>query len=164
MDLILARTRTFSDAQSVGVPWLRLSDEICVQVTFVCLRVSAELGKCLAAKKMGLVFGGFKHGLMGLTAKGAMEGGGHVIGVTIPRFRGGYLLKIFLRAGDLLQIYHVIGVTSPRFRGEFLLKISRMGDLLQIPTAVTSATCSGTKYKSLIIDEQTGEMYYCQVL
>ncbi|HTT95862.1 MAG TPA: TIGR00730 family Rossman fold protein [Solirubrobacterales bacterium] len=44
-----------------------------------------ELGATLAARDLGLVFGGEAAGLMGAVADGAVEGGGEVIGV-IPRF------------------------------------------------------------------------------
>ncbi|MVT12263.1 LOG family protein [Chitinophaga tropicalis] len=39
------------------------------------------LGKTLAARKIGLVYGGANVGLMGAVANGAMENGGEVIGV-----------------------------------------------------------------------------------
>ncbi|WP_421938904.1 TIGR00730 family Rossman fold protein [Pedobacter sp.] len=43
------------------------------------------LGKTLANKNIGLVYGGAKVGLMGSVANGAMENGGEVIGV-LPHF------------------------------------------------------------------------------
>lgn len=43
------------------------------------------LGKMLAEKGIGLVFGGGATGLMGAVARGAKAGGGEIIGVT-PRF------------------------------------------------------------------------------
>ena len=43
------------------------------------------LGRVLAARKIGLVFGGTRVGLMKAVADGALEGGGEVIGV-IPSF------------------------------------------------------------------------------
>lgn len=45
------------------------------------------LGKTLANKKIGLVYGGAKVGLMGRVADGAMDNGGEVIGV-LPHFLG----------------------------------------------------------------------------
>jgi uncharacterized protein (TIGR00730 family) len=44
-----------------------------------------ELGAALAARDLGLVFGGEAAGLMGAVADGAAEGGAEVLGV-IPRF------------------------------------------------------------------------------
>ncbi|MCE3225746.1 MAG: Rossman fold protein family [Bacteroidetes bacterium] len=44
-----------------------------------------ELGKTLARRKIGLVYGGAKVGLMGAVANGALESGGEVIGV-LPNF------------------------------------------------------------------------------
>jgi hypothetical protein len=48
-------------------------------------RAATELGALLARRRIGLVFGGGKVGMMGLLAQAALEGGGEVIGV-IPRF------------------------------------------------------------------------------
>ena len=47
-----------------------------------------QLGKVLAEKKIGLVYGGAKIGLMGAVANGALNNGGHVIGV-LPNFLKG---------------------------------------------------------------------------
>jgi uncharacterized protein (TIGR00730 family) len=44
-----------------------------------------ELGKLLAQKNIGVVYGGAKIGLMGAVANGALAAGGEVIGV-LPRF------------------------------------------------------------------------------
>jgi uncharacterized protein (TIGR00730 family) len=46
--------------------------------------VAAGMGRALAARGLGLVYGGGHVGLMGATADGALAGGGEVIGV-IPR-------------------------------------------------------------------------------
>lgn len=40
-----------------------------------------ELGRCLAQRGIGLVYGGGKTGLMGAVADAALAGGGHVVGV-----------------------------------------------------------------------------------
>ena len=48
---------------------------------------AAELGACLAAAGIGLVFGGGRVGLMGLLADAALAGGGEVIGVIPSRLR-----------------------------------------------------------------------------
>ena len=47
-------------------------------------REAKRLGSLLAARKIGLVYGGASVGLMGAVADGALEAGGEVIGV-IPR-------------------------------------------------------------------------------
>lgn len=47
-------------------------------------RAAEELGALLARRKIGLVFGGGRVGMMGRLARAAREGGGEVIGV-IPR-------------------------------------------------------------------------------
>jgi hypothetical protein len=44
-----------------------------------------QLGKTLAKQNIELVYGGAKIGLMGAVADGALNGGGHVIGV-LPKF------------------------------------------------------------------------------
>lgn len=44
-----------------------------------------QLGRTLAHRKIGLVYGGAKVGLMGAVANGAIENGGEVIGV-LPNF------------------------------------------------------------------------------
>ncbi len=47
-------------------------------------RAARDLGALLAQRKIGLVFGGGKVGMMGFLARAALENGGEVIGV-IPR-------------------------------------------------------------------------------
>ena len=47
--------------------------------------VARELGAVLAKKGIGLVYGGAGIGLMGAVANGALDHGGHVVGV-IPKF------------------------------------------------------------------------------
>ncbi len=42
---------------------------------------AAELGRELASRGIGLVYGGAKNGLMGVVANAALDGGGRVIGV-----------------------------------------------------------------------------------
>jgi uncharacterized protein (TIGR00730 family) len=46
-----------------------------------------ELGACLAAAGIGLVYGGGRVGLMGLLADAALAGGGEVIGIIPSRLR-----------------------------------------------------------------------------
>jgi hypothetical protein len=48
-------------------------------------RAATELGVLLARRRIGLVFGGGRVGMMGRLAQAALDGGGEVIGV-IPRF------------------------------------------------------------------------------
>lgn len=48
-------------------------------------RAATAMGALLARRRIGLVFGGGKVGMMGRLAQAALEGGGEVIGV-IPRF------------------------------------------------------------------------------
>ncbi|HLH09194.1 MAG TPA: TIGR00730 family Rossman fold protein [Terriglobales bacterium] len=48
-------------------------------------RAAVKLGRILAGRKIGLVYGGGNVGLMGLVADSVLEHGGEVIGV-IPRF------------------------------------------------------------------------------
>jgi uncharacterized protein (TIGR00730 family) len=48
-------------------------------------RAAAELGTAIAARGMGLVYGGGRIGLMGILADAAIAGGGRVVGV-IPEF------------------------------------------------------------------------------
>jgi uncharacterized protein (TIGR00730 family) len=43
--------------------------------------VAEELGRMLAAKGIGLIYGGARVGLMGAVADSALGGGGHVVGV-----------------------------------------------------------------------------------
>ena len=48
---------------------------------------AAELGACLAAAGIGVVYGGGRVGLMGLLADAALAGGGQVIGIIPSRLR-----------------------------------------------------------------------------
>ena len=50
----------------------------------VYAQVARQVGQALAARGLGLVYGGGRVGLMGAVADGALEAGGEVIGV-IPR-------------------------------------------------------------------------------
>lgn len=47
--------------------------------------IATQLGKSLASKSIGVVYGGANVGLMGAVADGALDGGGEVIGV-LPGF------------------------------------------------------------------------------
>src|SRR5437764_819991 len=48
---------------------------------------ASELGACLAAAGIGLVYGGGRVGLMGLLAEAALAAGGEVIGIIPARLR-----------------------------------------------------------------------------
>ncbi len=48
------------------------------------MQVASQVGKTLASRNIGLVYGGAKVGLMGQVAKAALDAGGEVIGV-IPK-------------------------------------------------------------------------------
>jgi hypothetical protein len=48
------------------------------------LSAAKAMGRTLATRGIGLVYGGGKTGLMGAVADGALEAGGEVIGVIIP--------------------------------------------------------------------------------
>lgn len=48
------------------------------------LTAARQMGKTLAERKIRLIFGGGKTGLMGAVANGVLEAGGEVIGVIIP--------------------------------------------------------------------------------
>ena len=49
------------------------------------MAAAADLGRAMAAAGIGLVYGGGNNGLMGATARGVLDGGGHVTGI-IPDF------------------------------------------------------------------------------
>ena len=48
------------------------------------LAAARQMGRVLAGRKLRLIYGGGKTGLMGAVADGALEAGGEVIGVIIP--------------------------------------------------------------------------------
>jgi len=50
-------------------------------------KAARELGECLAAGGIELVFGGGRIGLMGITADAVLAGGGRVVGVIPERLR-----------------------------------------------------------------------------
>jgi uncharacterized protein (TIGR00730 family) len=55
---------------------------------------ATELGACLAAAGIGLVYGGGRVGLMGLIADAALAGGGEVIGIIPSRLRDAELAHL----------------------------------------------------------------------
>lgn len=68
----------------------------------IYLHTARELGKNLAERKIGLVYGGARIGLMGAVADGALDAGGEVIGV-LPDF----LRSVEIEHTGLTEIYHV---------------------------------------------------------
>ncbi len=48
------------------------------------LKAAYQLGETLAKRKLRLIYGGGKTGLMGALAEGALQAGGEVIGIIIP--------------------------------------------------------------------------------
>ncbi len=62
-----------------------------------------EMGRIMASRGHGMVFGGGGNGLMGAAARGVHEGGGHIIGV-IPKFFGEEGIEaIFDNCDELIQ-------------------------------------------------------------
>jgi uncharacterized protein (TIGR00730 family) len=74
----------------------------------VYAEAAAALGKILAERGIGLVYGGGNVGLMGITANAALQGGGEVIGV-IPEA----LMKMEVGHLDLSEL-HVVGSMHER--------------------------------------------------
>lgn len=56
------------------------------------LDAAYDLGKLMAQKNIGLVYGGGKTGLMGKVADGAMENEGEAIGITVEHFSSPHFL------------------------------------------------------------------------
>jgi uncharacterized protein (TIGR00730 family) len=69
---------------------------------------AATLGRALAARGMGLVYGGARAGLMGILADATLQGGGEAIGV-IPR---ALVAREVAHAG--LTALHVVGTMHER--------------------------------------------------
>jgi uncharacterized protein (TIGR00730 family) len=72
------------------------------------LDAAAEVGRGLAARRIGLVYGGGGGGLMGAVSQGALDGGGEVIGV-IP----GFMVDREWGRHDLTEL-HVVGSMHER--------------------------------------------------
>jgi len=65
-----------------------------------------QMGRVLAERKLRLIFGGGKTGLMGAVANGALEAGGEVIGVIIPSMNTPVLAHIGLTRMDVVPDMH----------------------------------------------------------
>ena len=71
------------------------------------IEAAEELGKRIALKKIKLVFGAGKDGLMGATARSAMEAGGSVLGIS-PR----NLAEEAFEASEITQLIEVNTMTD----------------------------------------------------
>lgn len=60
-----------------------------------------DLGSSLAAKKIGLVYGGGTIGLMGAVANGVIGGGGDIVGV-VPEFFEGNIIELRIDSVELI--------------------------------------------------------------
>jgi len=65
-----------------------------------------ETGRILAQRKIRVIYGGGKTGLMGEVASGAVEAGGEVIGVTIPTMNTPALAQTGLASLEVVQHMH----------------------------------------------------------
>jgi len=65
-----------------------------------------EMGKLLAERRIRLVYGGGKTGLMGAVANGAVEAGGEVIGVIIPSMNTPALAHLGITRMDVTADMH----------------------------------------------------------
>ena len=65
-----------------------------------------QMGRTLAGRKLRLIFGGGKTGLMGAVANGALEAGGEVIGVIIPSMNTPVLAHVGLTRMDVVPDMH----------------------------------------------------------
>jgi len=70
------------------------------------LTAARQLGATLARRRMLLVFGGGRTGLMGAVADGALEAGGEVVGVIIPGMNTPALAHAALTRMDVAQEMH----------------------------------------------------------
>jgi uncharacterized protein (TIGR00730 family) len=70
------------------------------------LKAAYQLGETLARRKMRLIYGGGKTGLMGALADGALQAGGEVIGVIIPSMNTPALAHAGLSAMEVVPDMH----------------------------------------------------------
>lgn len=70
------------------------------------LTAARGMGRVLAGRKLRLIFGGGKTGLMGAVADGALEAGGEVIGVIIPSMNTAALAHTVLTRMDITPDMH----------------------------------------------------------
>jgi uncharacterized protein (TIGR00730 family) len=71
------------------------------------LTAARRLGNVLAQRKIRLIYGGGKTGLMGAVADGALEAGGEAIGVIIPSMNTGPLARTGLTRMDVAADMHL---------------------------------------------------------
>ena len=87
-------------------------DSICVfcgssdNISADYLAAARQMGCVLAGRKIRLIYGGGKTGLMGAVADGALEAGGEVIGVIIPSMHTPALAHTGLTRMDIAPDMH----------------------------------------------------------
>jgi hypothetical protein len=70
------------------------------------LSAARQMGQVLARRRLRLVYGGGKTGLMGAVADGALEAGGEVIGIIIPSMNTNPLAHVGLTRMDVALDMH----------------------------------------------------------
>jgi uncharacterized protein (TIGR00730 family) len=71
------------------------------------LSAARQMGRVLADRKLRLIYGGGKTGLMGAVADGALEAGGEVVGVIIPSMNTAPLARPGLTRMDVaINMHH----------------------------------------------------------
>lgn len=70
------------------------------------LAAARQMGRVLAERRLRLIYGGGKTGLMGAVADGALEGGGEVTGVIIPSMNTNPLAHSGLTSMDVVPDMH----------------------------------------------------------
>ncbi len=70
------------------------------------LTAARQMGRVLAGRKLRLIFGGGKTGLMGAVADGVLEAGGEAIGVIIPSMNTAALAHTALTRMDMTPNMH----------------------------------------------------------
>ncbi len=70
------------------------------------LAAARQTGRILAERRLRLIYGGGKTGLMGAVADGALEAGGEVIGVIIPSMHTSALAHMTLTRMDVVPDMH----------------------------------------------------------
>ncbi len=70
------------------------------------LTAARQMGRTLAQRKIRLVFGGGRTGLMGVVADGALEAGGEAVGVIIPSMNTAALAHTSLTRLELTPDMH----------------------------------------------------------
>ncbi|MGZ6316147.1 MAG: LOG family protein [Anaerolineales bacterium] len=70
------------------------------------IAAARELGRVIAGRKLQLIYGGGRTGLMGAVADGALDAGGQVIGVMIPSMHTAELSHAGLTRMDMVPEMH----------------------------------------------------------